>query len=152
MLNTLIFLPGLTSLVGRFSYKYSFPDQCTLHTNTHQKTSQIFWFQSFLVLFEAMKIQYSCHSIIVIVVIILISQYHTCSCRYINHNHHPSSSVERSELTEQNRIRTKFLSTFARYFSTVPDHYARRMNQVDDPRLHVVSRRIVPCGPNPLHN
>ncbi|WOH01435.1 hypothetical protein DCAR_0520819 [Daucus carota subsp. sativus] len=99
-----------------------------------------------------MKIQYSCRWIIIIVVIILISQYHTCSCRHINHNNHPSSSDERLESTEERRIRTKFLSAFSRYFSAVPEHYARRMNEVDGHRLYVVSRRIVPCGPNPLHN
>lgn len=99
-----------------------------------------------------MKIQCSGHSIMILIVIILVSQYHTCSCRYINHNHHPSSNDEPSELTEQNRIITKFLPTYSQYFSTVPDHYLRRMNEIDDHRLHVVSRRIVPCGPNPLHN
>ncbi|KAK4363116.1 hypothetical protein RND71_018357 [Anisodus tanguticus] len=68
-----------------------------------------------------------------ITVIILLGNVDIRSCKETDH-------AENEE-----RIRVKFYSTFFRYFNTIP-HYAKGQ------KLHIVSRRLVPSGPNPLHN
>ncbi|CAK9160968.1 unnamed protein product [Ilex paraguariensis] len=63
-------------------------------------------------------------------------------CRYIGH---PANDDEAEE-----RLRAKFFSTFSRYFSVIPD-FAKSMN-LENNQMHTVSHRLVPSGPNPLHN
>ncbi|KAL3524258.1 hypothetical protein ACH5RR_017092 [Cinchona calisaya] len=57
--------------------------------------------------------------------------------------------VEHDETEE--RLRTKFLTTFARHFGVIPEH-ANVEKDKDMKAINVVSRRLVPAGPNPLHN
>nr|GEW14157.1 protein SAWADEE homeodomain homolog 2-like isoform X5 [Tanacetum cinerariifolium] len=47
----------------------------------------------------------------------------------------------------EERIRANFVSTFKRHFHVNP-----KLANKENPMTHVVSRRLVPCGPNPLHN
>lgn len=62
-----------------------------------------------------------------------------------------SSSRQINQAANEERIRAKFSSTFLRYFSTIP-HYSGWEENKGEKKLHTVSRRLVPCGPNPLHN
>ncbi|OIS97892.1 hypothetical protein A4A49_27396 [Nicotiana attenuata] len=79
-----------------------------------------------------MKIQP--YFLLFIALIILLGKVHRCSCKEAD-----------DDDDNEERIKVKFYSTFFRYFKTIP-HYAQGK------QLHIVSRRLVPSGPNPLHN
>lgn len=51
-------------------------------------------------------------------------------------------------------IKTNFLKTFFRYFGVIPKYAQLKINSNNNKgkTVHVVSRRLVPGGPNPLHN
>lgn len=57
-------------------------------------------------------------------------------------------------------INTNFLKTFFRYFGVIPKYAQLKINSNSNKNknkgkgktVHVVSRRLVPGGPNPLHN
>ncbi|KAL0358971.1 UNVERIFIED_CONTAM: hypothetical protein Sangu_0746500 [Sesamum angustifolium] len=73
--------------------------------------------------------------------IILLVLTPISNCRDIS-----APASEESEL----RIRARFNSFFLKHFSAVP-HYADPEKNKHK-KLHVVVRRLVPQGPNPLHN
>ncbi|KAL7147489.1 hypothetical protein ABFS83_06G110800 [Erythranthe nasuta] len=60
-----------------------------------------------------------------------------------------NSRLIRDSANDEERMRAKFDSTFRKYFSTVT-RYSTKKNE--GKKLHAVSRRAVPSGPNPLHN
>ncbi|GAA0186116.1 DNA photolyase [Lithospermum erythrorhizon] len=64
------------------------------------------------------------------------------NCRCIGH----TTEDER----QQQRIRAKFVSSFRRYFSVIPSHYAELKKKKCE--AHMVSRHEVPGGPKHLHN
>lgn len=78
-------------------------------------------------------------SFLFIIFILISAQLHLCSCRLINHT------------ANEEKIRAKFYSFFHRYFSTIPQ-YSGWSKNTKAREFHTVSRRVVPCGPNPLHN
>lgn len=59
--------------------------------------------------------------------------------------------VDRStnRLKNEERIRDKFVSTFQKHFHTKPE-FKNEGNSED--AYYKVSHRLVPGGPNPLHN
>ncbi|KAL8267876.1 hypothetical protein R6Q59_001674 [Mikania micrantha] len=76
---------------------------------------------------------YKVPSLMFILMIILVSLVHTSSCRKI---------IDHS--TNEERIRANFVSTFQRHFHTKPEFKNHDM--------YKESLRLVPGGPNPLHN
>ncbi|KAF8008574.1 hypothetical protein BT93_K2290 [Corymbia citriodora subsp. variegata] len=50
----------------------------------------------------------------------------------------------------QQRLWAKYSPIFFRSFSSIHESAKSRGNKHG--LMHVVSRRLVPCGPNPLHN
>ncbi|KAJ0471210.1 hypothetical protein HanIR_Chr14g0727221 [Helianthus annuus] len=78
-----------------------------------------------------MKIQIS---VLLVLTILLLASVQESSCRNI---------IDRS--VREEKIRANFISTFKRHFNVNPKLGENRLT-------HVVSRRLVPCGPNPLHN
>ncbi|XAR66211.1 hypothetical protein NMG60_11012356 [Bertholletia excelsa] len=83
-----------------------------------------------------MKILNSKLSLVPLIILILL--VHTCNCRQIQRL--------RNEEADQ-RLRAKYYSTFAQYSSHIP----RQPEAGKDP-VYEVSHRLVPGGPNPLHN
>nr|GMD58557.1 Clavata3/esr-related 14, putative [Ipomoea batatas] len=82
---------------------------------------------------KTMKLQKTCLVSFMVTIIIVSSLVRESSC------------LETAEKEEEARIRSKFFSTFFRYFHTIPRVPERK-------EIRRVSRRLVPCGPNPLHN
>ncbi|KAF7147542.1 hypothetical protein RHSIM_Rhsim03G0179400 [Rhododendron simsii] len=77
-----------------------------------------------------------------IVIIIVLARLQVSSCRHLDRH-------ARTEESEQ-RLRAKFYSAFLKYFGTIPK-YHRAEDKGYDP-VFAVSRRLVPAGPNALHN
>ncbi|KAH7867578.1 hypothetical protein Vadar_015516 [Vaccinium darrowii] len=77
-----------------------------------------------------------------IVLIIVLALVQVSSCRQLDR-------YTRTEESER-RLRAKFNSAFFRYFKTIPK-YQRAEDQGNYP-VFTVSHRLVPCGPNALHN
>lgn len=76
--------------------------------------------------------------IVFVFMMILLSGFR-CSREY------PLYNEEAEEM-----LRTKFLTTFVRHFGVIPEYADAKKNKVK--AIHVVSRRLVPGGPDPLHN
>lgn len=73
--------------------------------------------------------------------LMVLALVHGTSCRYTN-------QAITNEETEQG-LKTKYSSMFQRALSVILR--AEESNKKINP-IHTVSRRSVPCGPNPLHN
>lgn len=80
-----------------------------------------------------MKIQIA---VLLVITILLVTSVQQSSCRNI---------VDHS--IDEERIRENFISTFKRHFKVNP-----KLTYGENQLPYVVSRRRVPCGPNPLHN
>lgn len=86
-----------------------------------------------------MRILTASHLCIIFIVLLVLVP--TSDCRHIS-----SPASEESEP----RIRAKFNFFFLKHFSTVSPY--ADLDENKHMKLHVVVRRFVPEGPNPLHN
>lgn len=73
---------------------------------------------------------------LLMIMILFATIVHKSSCRSI---------VDHS--VGEERIRANFISTFKRHFNVNP-----KLTNGENQLPYVVSHRLVPCGPNPLHN
>ncbi|OAY48275.1 hypothetical protein MANES_06G146100v8 [Manihot esculenta] len=74
-----------------------------------------------------------------LIFLILLALVHVTSCRY----------TYQVPATEQ-ESKTKYSDMFLRSLSAI--HKAIKSSNSKTSSIHAVSRRLVPCGPNPLHN
>ncbi|KAJ0847041.1 hypothetical protein HanRHA438_Chr15g0731731 [Helianthus annuus] len=75
-------------------------------------------------------------SMIILMILLVSLNFHISSCRkIINHS------------TKEERIRANFVSTFQRHFHTRPE-----FKNLENDEVYKESKRLVPGGPNPLHN
>ncbi|KAL7613366.1 hypothetical protein Lser_V15G09447 [Lactuca serriola] len=74
--------------------------------------------------------------VLLVITIMLVTSVDESNCRNI---------VDHS--IGEEGIRANFISTFKRHFNVGP-----KLTNGENQQPYVVSHRLVPCGPNPLHN
>lgn len=88
-----------------------------------------------------MRIQNSPHLSLTLIILLLALLIQMATCRHVNH-------VTAAETGQGSR--TKYTSMFLESISAIVSSMESHDNKIH--HMHTVSRRLVPGGPNPLHN